>query len=203
MHFTLFSSCNGYKLNSHLTCFQRGFIAQSVEHHTGITEIMVSNFFWALFCNCLSYCMTAKTSFTSVHTNVVVTQAYQIHHTSYMDTFFYVYVSLFFSSRFSFSTFFSFCVIPMIMDVFPISLFFVFFPSLTISFLHPSFVVSFFLFLFFIICSPILLHFVYASFVASYLMPSLCLLFYLSFFHLLFLCHYDSLTACSKLPVAA
>ena len=24
---------NGYKLNSHLTCFRQGFIARSVEHH--------------------------------------------------------------------------------------------------------------------------------------------------------------------------
>ena len=29
------SSYNGYKLNSHLTCFQWGFIAQLVEHRTG------------------------------------------------------------------------------------------------------------------------------------------------------------------------
>ena len=28
---------------SHLTCFQRGFIAQSVEHRTGIAEVMGSN----------------------------------------------------------------------------------------------------------------------------------------------------------------
>ena len=38
-----FSSYNRYKLNSHLTCFQRGFIAQLVEHRTGITEVMGSN----------------------------------------------------------------------------------------------------------------------------------------------------------------
>ena len=37
------SAHNGYKLNSHLTCFQRGFIAQLVEHRTGIVEIMGSN----------------------------------------------------------------------------------------------------------------------------------------------------------------
>ena len=37
------SSYNGYKLNSHLTCFQWGFIAQLLEHHTGITEVMGSN----------------------------------------------------------------------------------------------------------------------------------------------------------------
>ena len=43
MKITSFSSYNGYKLNSHLTCFQWGFIAQSVEHHTGIAEVMGSN----------------------------------------------------------------------------------------------------------------------------------------------------------------
>ena len=41
--YTSFSSYNGYKLNSHLTGFQRGFTAQLVEHRTGITEVMVSN----------------------------------------------------------------------------------------------------------------------------------------------------------------
>ena len=38
-----FSSYNGSKLNLHLTCFQRGFIAQTVEHRTGIAEAMDSN----------------------------------------------------------------------------------------------------------------------------------------------------------------
>ena len=42
-HIISFSSYKGYKLNSHLTCFQRGFIAQLVEHHTGIVEVMGSN----------------------------------------------------------------------------------------------------------------------------------------------------------------
>ena len=37
------SSYNGYKLSSHLTCYQGGFIAQSVEHDTGIAEVMGSN----------------------------------------------------------------------------------------------------------------------------------------------------------------
>ena len=46
-----------YKLNSHLTCFRRGFIAQLVEHRTGIAEVMGSNpveasdFFWPFFTN--------------------------------------------------------------------------------------------------------------------------------------------------------
>ena len=44
-------SYNGYKLNSHLTYFWRGFIAQSVEHRTGIVEVMGLNPIgaWALF----------------------------------------------------------------------------------------------------------------------------------------------------------
>ena len=33
------NSYNGYKLKSHLTCFRRDFIAQSVEHRTGIAEV--------------------------------------------------------------------------------------------------------------------------------------------------------------------
>ena len=43
MHIISLSLYNGYKLNSHLTCFQRGFIAQLVEHRTGIAEVMGSN----------------------------------------------------------------------------------------------------------------------------------------------------------------
>ena len=48
----------------------RIFIAQSVEHHTGIAEVMGSNpigaseFFLGFICNCLSYFTTAKISFT-------------------------------------------------------------------------------------------------------------------------------------------
>ena len=34
---------NGYNLNSLLTYFQQGFIAQLVEHHTNIVEVMDSN----------------------------------------------------------------------------------------------------------------------------------------------------------------
>ena len=60
IHFTSFSSYNDYKLNLYLTCFQWGFIAQLVEHRTGITEVMGSNpigaseFFLGFICNCLS-----------------------------------------------------------------------------------------------------------------------------------------------------
>ena len=38
MIFIIYTSCN-----SHLTCFRRGFIAQLVEHRTGIAEVMGSN----------------------------------------------------------------------------------------------------------------------------------------------------------------
>ena len=51
-HFTSFYSCNGCKLNSHLTCFRRGFIAQSIEHRTGIAEVMGSNPVWLVFSGC-------------------------------------------------------------------------------------------------------------------------------------------------------
>ena len=53
----------------YLTCFWRGFIAQLVEHRTGIAEVMSSNpieasdFFLGFICNCLSYFTTAKISF--------------------------------------------------------------------------------------------------------------------------------------------
>ena len=54
-----------------MTCYQRGFIAQLVEHCTGIMEVMGSNFigasafFLGFICNCLSYFTTAKISYTS------------------------------------------------------------------------------------------------------------------------------------------
>ena len=58
-------------MNSHLTCFQQGFIAQLVEHFcTGIMEVMGSNtvgaieFFLGFICNCLSYFITARITFT-------------------------------------------------------------------------------------------------------------------------------------------
>ena len=53
-------------------CFRRYFIAQSVEHRTGIAEVMGSNpvgaseFFLGFICNCLSYFTTVKISFTSI-----------------------------------------------------------------------------------------------------------------------------------------
>ena len=61
---------DGYKLNLHLTCFRQGFIPQSVEHHTGIAEVLGSNpvgaseFFLGFICNCSSYFTTARSTFT-------------------------------------------------------------------------------------------------------------------------------------------
>ena len=59
-----FSSHNRYTvLNSCLTCFKQGFIAQSVEHCTGITglhRIGASEFWGGFICNCLSYFITAR-----------------------------------------------------------------------------------------------------------------------------------------------
>ena len=53
MHFISLSSYNRHKLNSLLTYFQKGFIAQSVEQCTGIVEVMVplkpQIFFWTFF----------------------------------------------------------------------------------------------------------------------------------------------------------
>ena len=43
VHIISLSSYNRNKLNSLLTDSQQGFIAQSVEHHTGITEVMGLN----------------------------------------------------------------------------------------------------------------------------------------------------------------
>ena len=50
------SSYNRYKLNLQLTCSRGGFIAQSVEHRTGIAEVMglnpveASDFFLGFVC---------------------------------------------------------------------------------------------------------------------------------------------------------
>ena len=79
---TSFSSYNGYKLKSHLTWFRRDFIAQLVEHRTGIMEVMGSNpvgaseLFLGFICNCLSYFVTAKISFTSKPQNVAKALAF-------------------------------------------------------------------------------------------------------------------------------
>ena len=66
IHIISLSSYNVYKLNSFFTCYQRGFIAQLVEHHTGIVEDMGSNpveapdFFLGFLCNCSSCFITAS-----------------------------------------------------------------------------------------------------------------------------------------------
>ena len=79
---TSHSSYSRYKLNSHLTCFQQGFIAQSVEHRTGITDVMGSNpveaseFFLGLLCNCFS----VKITFTSIlYPQCIIHDLYRIH----------------------------------------------------------------------------------------------------------------------------
>ena len=60
------------KNRSELSSHRRGFIAQSVEHRTGIAEVMGSNpvgasdFFLGFICGCLSYFTSAKISFTSI-----------------------------------------------------------------------------------------------------------------------------------------
>ena len=53
IHITPFSSYNGYKLNSHLTCFR--FITQSVDRAMGSNPIGASDFYLEFICNCLSY----------------------------------------------------------------------------------------------------------------------------------------------------
>ena len=56
----------GKTSNSHLTCFQRGFIAQLVEHHTGVmgsNPVGASEFFLGFICN---YLITARITFTCI-----------------------------------------------------------------------------------------------------------------------------------------
>ena len=68
-------SYNRYKLNSLMTYFQTGFIAQLVENRTGITEVMCVwiplkpyNFFGLSLelCNCFSCFTTARITFTRI-----------------------------------------------------------------------------------------------------------------------------------------
>ena len=71
IHISL-SSYNGYELNSLLIYYQQSFIAQLVEHHTGIAEVMAldpveaSEFILGFLCNCFSCFITTKISFTSI-----------------------------------------------------------------------------------------------------------------------------------------
>ena len=61
-----------YKLNSLLTYYQQGFIAQLVEHCTSIVEVMslnpveASDFFLDFLCNCFSCFITVTITFTSI-----------------------------------------------------------------------------------------------------------------------------------------
>ena len=62
-----------YQYFSYQTCSLGGFIAQSVEHRTGIAEVMGStplkpqNFFLGFVCNCLSSDFTtANITFSSI-----------------------------------------------------------------------------------------------------------------------------------------
>ena len=70
MH-TSFPLYNRYKLNSHLTCSQQGFIAQLVERRTGIAYVMGSNpvetseMFLDILCNCFSCFITVIITFIS------------------------------------------------------------------------------------------------------------------------------------------
>ena len=84
-----FSSYNGYKLNSHLTCFRRGFIAQLVEHRTctggghGFESRWSVRIFWGGFiCNCLSYFITVRITFTCMQCTHMIFIIYA-HHSYY------------------------------------------------------------------------------------------------------------------------
>ena len=68
----------------HITCFQRGFIAQLVEHRTGIAEVMglnpvgASEFFLGFICNCLSYLHNCEDHFNLYSLTAV--QSYDLYH---------------------------------------------------------------------------------------------------------------------------
>ena len=61
INFTSFHCTGRYELNILTSLPMCGFIAQLVEHHTGIAEVTGSNpvealiFFWLLFSNCLNW----------------------------------------------------------------------------------------------------------------------------------------------------
>ena len=76
MHIISLSSYNGYKLNSLLTCFQQGFIAQLVQHryrrgHGSESHWSLRYFFLGFLCNCWSWFITAKITFTSILQNII------------------------------------------------------------------------------------------------------------------------------------
>ena len=91
IHFMSFSSYNGYKLNSHLTCFQQGFIAQSVEHRTGIAEGMGSNpigaseFLLGFICNSF---ITERITFIYLYSLSTV-HSYDLYHNTHHVTYIY------------------------------------------------------------------------------------------------------------------
>ena len=68
--YTLSHYLHGYKLNSLLTYFQQGFIAQLVEHCTDIAEVMSSNpfeasvFFLGFLCDCFSCFIAVRITLT-------------------------------------------------------------------------------------------------------------------------------------------
>ena len=66
MHIISPSSYNGYKLNSHLTCFQRGFIAQLVEHRTGIESRWSLRLFGGLSLQLLKLLHNCEILFTCI-----------------------------------------------------------------------------------------------------------------------------------------
>ena len=73
-------------MNSHVTCFQRGFIAQSVEHRTGIADVMgsipigASEVFLGFICNSLSYFISVRITFTFILLSAVHScDPYNIH----------------------------------------------------------------------------------------------------------------------------
>ena len=88
MIFIICTSChslhisNGYKLNSHFICFQRGFIAQSVEHRTGIVVVMGSNPVGGLIYNCLSYFISARITLTCIFIRSALIWSLSIHITN-------------------------------------------------------------------------------------------------------------------------
>ena len=53
MHILTLSSYNGYRLNSLLTSYQQGFMAQLVESRGVQTPLKPQNFFWAFFVTAL------------------------------------------------------------------------------------------------------------------------------------------------------
>ena len=92
----IYTSCHslhtnyGYKLNSHLTCFQWGFIAQSVEHIASVLQrswvwirLEPQNFFLGFICNCLKLlhnCFTRSLSLLFfIRSSLIWSLSYTVH----------------------------------------------------------------------------------------------------------------------------